>query len=93
MSAQYEPDGDFVSLTGDHAVGHGAIEAFYEPAFETGYAGSAATATAVHARALSSTFALIGGYWTIQPPENKDVRARLAIIGIGPDKAYADTRR
>jgi uncharacterized protein (TIGR02246 family) len=67
IAAQYEPDGDFISPTGDHAVGHGAIEAFYKAAFEAGYAGSAATATAAHVRALSATFALIDGYWTIQP--------------------------
>jgi uncharacterized protein (TIGR02246 family) len=67
IAAQYEPDGDFISPTGDHAIGHGAIEAFYEAAFEAGYAGSAATATAAHVRALSATFALIDGYWTIQP--------------------------
>jgi uncharacterized protein (TIGR02246 family) len=67
IAAQYEPDGDFVSPTGDHAVGHGAIEAFYRAAFEAGYAGSAATATAAHVRLLSTTFAVIDGYWTIQP--------------------------
>src|SRR5262249_42796902 len=67
IAAQYEPDGDFVSPTGDHAVGHGAIEAFYKAAFEAGYAGSTATATAAHVRAMSATFALIDGYWTIQP--------------------------
>ena len=67
IAAQYEPDGDFVSPTGDHAVGHDAIEAFYKAAFEAGYAGSAATATAVHVRAVSSAFALIDGYWSIQP--------------------------
>ena len=67
IAAQYEPDGDFVSPTGDHAVGHGAIEAFYRAAFEAGYTGSVATATAAHVRVLSATFALIDGYWTIQP--------------------------
>ena len=67
IAAQYEPDGDFVSPTGDHAVGRGPIEAFYKVAFEKGYAGSAATARAVHVRALSPMFALIDGYWTIQP--------------------------
>jgi len=67
IAAQYEPDGDFVSPTGDHAAGHGAIEAFYRAAFKGGYAGSAATATAAHVRPLSATLALIDGYWTIQP--------------------------
>lgn len=67
IAALYEPDGDFISPTGNHAVGHGAIEAFYRAAFERGYAGSAATATAARVRALSATFALIDGYWTIQP--------------------------
>jgi len=67
IAAQYEPDGDFVSPTGDHAVGQGAIEAFYRAAFDAGYAGSAATATAAHVRPLPATFALIDGYWTIQP--------------------------
>ena len=67
IAAQYETDGDFVSPTGDHAVGHGAIEAFYSAAFDAGYAGSAVTATAAHVRLLSATFALIDGYWTIQP--------------------------
>ena len=67
IAAQYEPDGDFVSPAGDHAVGHGAIEAFYRAAFEAGYAGSVATATAAQVRSLSATFAVIDGYWTIQP--------------------------
>ena len=67
IAAQYETDGDFVSPTGDHAVGHGAIEAFYSAAFDAGYAGSAVTATAAHVRLLSATFALIDGSWTIQP--------------------------
>jgi uncharacterized protein (TIGR02246 family) len=67
IADQYEPDGDFVSPTGDHAVGHEAIEAFYKAAFEAGYAGSAASATAAHVRALSAAFVLIDGNWTIQP--------------------------
>ena len=67
IAAQYEPDGDFVSPTGDHAVGPGAIEGFYRAAFDAGYAGSTATAIAAHVRPLSATFALIDGYWTIQP--------------------------
>ena len=66
IAAQYEPDGDFVSPTGDRAVGHDTIEAFYKAAFEAGYAGSAATATAAHIRALSAKLALVDGYWTIQ---------------------------
>ena len=72
IAAQYEPDGDFVSPAGDHAVGPGTIEAFYKAAFEAGYAGSVATATPAHVRPLSATFALIDGYWTIQPtPDSK----------------------
>jgi uncharacterized protein (TIGR02246 family) len=67
IAAQYDPEGDFVSPTGDHAVGHSGIEAFYKAAFDAGYAGSAATATAAHVRMLSATFALVDGYWTIQP--------------------------
>jgi uncharacterized protein (TIGR02246 family) len=67
IAAQYEPDGDFISPTGDHARGHDAIEAFYRAAFEAGYAGSVATAEVVHVRRVSATFALIDGYWTIQP--------------------------
>lgn len=67
IAAQYEPDGDFVSPAGDHAVGHGAIEDFYKAAFEAGYAGTVATATAVHVRAVSATFAVIDGRWAIQP--------------------------
>lgn len=72
IAALYEPRGDFVSPTGEHAVGRGEIEAFYKAAFEKGYAGSAALATAVHVRALSATFALIDGHWTINPtPRSK----------------------
>jgi uncharacterized protein (TIGR02246 family) len=73
IAAQYEPDGDFVSPTGDHAFGRDAIEAFYRAAFDTGYAGSAATATATHMRALSATFALIDGCWTIQPTATSSI--------------------
>jgi uncharacterized protein (TIGR02246 family) len=67
IAAQYDPDGDFVSPMGDHAFGRGAIEAFYRTAFDGGYAGSAATASVAHIRAVSATFALIDGCWTIQP--------------------------
>ena len=67
IAALYDPDGDFISPTGDHAVGHDAIEAFYTAAFEAGYAGSDATATAAHVRMLSATFALVDGNWSIQP--------------------------
>lgn len=67
IAAEYESDGDFVSPAGDHASGGAAIAAFYEAAFAAGYAGSNATATVVHARDLSTAFALIDGYWTIQP--------------------------
>jgi uncharacterized protein (TIGR02246 family) len=67
IAAQYEADGDFVSPTGDHAIGRRAIEAFYRAAFEAGYSGSAATATAAQVRTLPTGFALIDGYWTIQP--------------------------
>jgi uncharacterized protein (TIGR02246 family) len=74
IAAQYEPDGDFVGPTGDHAVGHGAIEAFYKAAFEAGYAGSTATAAATHVRALSTTFALIDGHWAIQPTVGSKIR-------------------
>lgn len=67
IAALYEPDGDFISPTGDHAVGRSTIEGFYRAAFEAGYAGSSATATAVHVRGLSAGFALVDGYWTIRP--------------------------
>ncbi len=67
IAAQYEPDGDFVSPSGDHAAGQRAIESFYEAAFDHGYAGSTASATVVHVRGLSPTIALIDGSWSIAP--------------------------
>jgi uncharacterized protein (TIGR02246 family) len=67
IAALYEPDGDFVSPTGDRAVGHGEIEAFYQAAFKAGYAGTDATASAAHVRALSASFVLIDGSWSIRP--------------------------
>ena len=67
IAALYEPDGDFVSPTGDRAVGPGEIEAFYQAAFKAGYAGTDATATAAHVRALSASFVLMDGSWGIRP--------------------------
>ena len=67
IAAQYEPDGDFISPTGDHAVGPAAIEGFYRAAFDAGYAGSTATAVAARVRPLAATFAIVDGYWAIQP--------------------------
>lgn len=67
IAAQYEPDGDFISPTGDHATGRPAIEAFYEAAFNAGYAGSGATAKVLHARRIGAQLALIDGSWSIDP--------------------------
>ena len=67
ISEQYEPDGDFVSPLGDHAVGRRAIEAFYQGAFEAGYAQSDATATVLHVRDVSREYAIIDGSWMILP--------------------------
>jgi uncharacterized protein (TIGR02246 family) len=67
ISEQYEPDGDFVSPLGDHAVGRRAVEAFYQGAFDAGYAKSDATATVLHVRGVSPEYAIIDGSWMIQP--------------------------
>jgi uncharacterized protein (TIGR02246 family) len=67
IAGRYEPDGDFVSPTGDHAAGRQSIEAFYRVAFEAGYAQSDATATILHVRDLSAAYAIIDGSWTILP--------------------------
>lgn len=67
IAAMYETDGDFVSPTGDHAVGPAAVESFYTAAFENGYAGSGASATVVHTRSLAPTMLLIDGTWAIRP--------------------------
>jgi uncharacterized protein (TIGR02246 family) len=67
IAALYEPDGDFVSPTGDHAIGQYAIESFYTAAFKNGYAGSGASASVVHSRSLSATILLIDGTWAINP--------------------------
>ena len=75
IAAQYEPDGDFVSPADDHAVGRGAIEAFYKAAFEHGYAGSGATAKISHTRGVAANLALVDGSWTIDPtPTSKITR-------------------
>ena len=73
IAALYGPDGDFVSPTGDRAVGPGDIEAFYQAAFKAGYAGTDATATAAHVRALSASFVLVDGSWSIQPTSTSQV--------------------
>jgi uncharacterized protein (TIGR02246 family) len=74
ISALYEPDGDFVSPNGDRAVGPHEIEAFYQAAFQAGYAGTRATATAAHVRALSASFVLVDGSWAIQPGSTSRIR-------------------
>lgn len=67
IAALYEPSGDFVSPTGDRAVGRRNIQAFYSAAFAAGYAGSRATAQVLHLRHISKTIAVADGAWRIEP--------------------------
>lgn len=81
IAAAYEPTGDFVSPTGDHATGRAQIEAFYASAFAAGYAGSVATAKIIHLRHITSTVAIADGVWDIQPtPNAKITRPELGIF-------------
>jgi uncharacterized protein (TIGR02246 family) len=81
IAAAYEPTGDFVSPTGDHAAGRAQIQAFYASAFAAGYAGSIATAKIVHLRHITSTVAIADGVWDIQPtPNAKITRPELGIF-------------
>jgi uncharacterized protein (TIGR02246 family) len=73
IAALYEPDGDFVSPSGDRAVGPGEIEAFYQAAFTAGYAGTDATATAARVRALAASFVLVDGSWGIRPTSTSKI--------------------
>ena len=74
IAAQYEIRGDFVSPDGVHAQGRREIESFYQGAFARGYARSHATATVVHVRKLSRSFALVDGAWSIEPTPASKVR-------------------
>jgi uncharacterized protein (TIGR02246 family) len=74
IAAQYDPDGDFVSPDGMHAAGRRAIAAFYEGAFDRGYAGSRASAEVIHVRSLSATVVLADGSWSIEPTPASKVR-------------------
>jgi uncharacterized protein (TIGR02246 family) len=81
IAAAYEPTGDFVSPTGDHATGRAQIQAFYASAFAAGYAGSVATAKIIHLRHVTSTVAIADGVWDIQPtPNAKITRPELGIF-------------
>jgi uncharacterized protein (TIGR02246 family) len=81
IAAAYEPTGDFVSPTGDHATGRAQIQAFYTSAFAAGYAGSVATARIIHLRHITSRVAIVDGVWDIQPtPNAKITRAELGIF-------------
>ena len=81
IAAAYEPTGDFVSPTGDHAAGRAQIQAFYASAFAAGYAGSVATAKIIHLRHITSTVAIADGVWDIQPtPNAKITRPELGIF-------------
>lgn len=73
ISEQYEPDGDFVSPTGDHAAGRQSIEAFYRTAFSAGYAQSDAAATVLHVRDLSPAYAIVDGSWIISPTKSSKI--------------------
>ena len=81
IAAAYEPTGDFVSPTGDHATGRAQIQAFYASAFAAGYAGSVATAKIIHLRHITSAVAIADGVWDIQPtPNAKITRPELGIF-------------
>ena len=81
IAAAYEPTGDFVSPTGDHATGRAQIKAFYASAFAAGYAGSVATAKIIHLRHITSSVAIADGVWDIQPtPNAKITRPELGIF-------------
>lgn len=82
IAALFAPDADFVNPWGTYAAGRQEIAAFYEAAFQNGFAGSKGEAEIVAVRELSPGLAIIDAQWRISGAKMPDGTPRPDEKGI-----------